>query len=685
MNLKKKLLLPLLTIPAAALVGLWLISAQLDELQKHTYQEHIAIHHEKMLSMVEHSSHAALEKAALFSRLPVVVQALELAQQGDINDENDAKGQEAREMLRTGLQDMLQGYREVFNGNQLKVHFHLPNGHSLARLWLDKQIMRKDADGKMVWLDVSDDISSFRSTVLDVNREGKAVMGLELGRAGLDVRGIAPIKTSEGKTLGSVEVLVELKTLLDAMAKTGNSDSSSLFFYLEKQYAHIIPAAMDSQAYPRIGDYVQLYATNQGVGRDFVTADLLAKGQQTRTLAYHQRIVLAAFPLQDYKRQKIGALVYTLDISPERQLGNAAKMSLIWTLAAVLIVLGGISYWIGNRFVRVPIRQMLQFVAKVHHGDQQIELRLNSRDELGDLAAAMNQMVCDQRHVLGQIHHAGVQVTSSTTQLAATAKEHRATILQQVDSTRTVSDSVEQITQVIGGLKTTVDQVAGMSAATAEFASHGQADLARMKDSMQQMEAASRSISGRLEAINEKTENITGVVTTITKVAEQTNLLSLNAAIEAEKAGEYGHGFNVVAREIRRLADQTAVATLDIESMVKEMQSAVAAGVMEMDKFIGVVRYSAEDVSKISGQLGRIIDQVKLLSPSFKSVKDAMEHQSTHARQIRAEMAALSEGMQQTSETLQESFLAIEQLNQAARGLQNEVERFKVTDGTRQN
>src|SRR5207302_1442110 len=82
------------------------------------------------------------------------------------------------------------------------------------------------------------------------------------------------------------------------------------------------------------------------------------------------------------------------------------------------------------------------------------------------------------------------------------------------------------------------------------------------------------SITGKLAVLNEKTTNINSVVTTITKVADQTNLLSLNAAIEAEKAGEYGLGFAVVAMEIRRLADQTAVATYDIEKMVKEMQSA---------------------------------------------------------------------------------------------------------------
>lgn len=99
-----------------------------------------------------------------------------------------------------------------------------------------------------------------------------------------------------------------------------------------------------------------------------------------------------------------------------------------------------------------------------------------------------------------------------------------------------------------------------------------------MEATMQQMEGATRTIAYKLAVLHDRAADITTVITTITKVADQTNLLSLNAAIEAEKAGEYGRGFAVVAREIRRLADQVAVPTLDIERMVQEMTAAVSAG-----------------------------------------------------------------------------------------------------------
>jgi methyl-accepting chemotaxis protein WspA len=127
------------------------------------------------------------------------------------------------------------------------------------------------------------------------------------------------------------------------------------------------------------------------------------------------------------------------------------------------------------------------------------------------------------------------------------------------------------------------------------------------------------------------------------------------------------------------LADQTAVATLDIEQMVFEMQSAVSAGVTEMDKFIAEVRQSTEDVEKISLQLTRIIDQVQAISPQFEDVNVAMGQQSEHAKEISTQIMDLSRELEQTTESLRESFHAIGQLNEAAQGMEREVSRFTVS------
>ncbi len=344
----------------------------------------------------------------------------------------------------------------------------------------------------------------------------------------------------------------------------------------------------------------------------------------------------------------------------------------------ILLVLVACLIVFLRALVLKPLKEISNIARKLSDFDLTVRVETNRKDEIGNLFVAINEMTQSFRDVVGQVQRSGIQVTSSSTELAATAKEQEATMTTQVESTNKVVKSVEDISHVATNLVDTMQQVASMSQETAGFASSGQEDLSRMEATMQNMENASKSISGRLETINEKAENITNVVDTITKVADQTNLLSLNAAIEAEKAGEYGRGFQVVAREIRRLADQTAVATLDIDQMVQEMQSAVSAGVMEMDKFITEVRRNAEDVGKISAQLTRIIEQVQALSPGFEEVNVAMGHQSENAQDISTAMVNLSEDLGQTLESLRETYSAIEQLNEAAKGLQDEVSRFKV-------
>ncbi len=357
----------------------------------------------------------------------------------------------------------------------------------------------------------------------------------------------------------------------------------------------------------------------------------------------------------------------------ERTIINQAIV-LIVLLLVLILVLGG--------FLRGIIRQPLVMLTKIAYRlrefDLTLDLKSTRRDEIGVLLAALQESIMAFKTLIGQVQQSGLQVTTSTTQLSATAKEQEAIMNTQVDSTNGVLKSIEEISDITDAFVQTMQQIVVKFQETAEFASLGQADLRRMEDAIQHMEASSLSISGRLRLINEKADNITSVVTTITKVADQTNLLSLNAAIEAEKAGEYGRGFTVVAREIRRLADQTAVATLDIEQMVKEMQSAVSTGVMEMDKFIADVRQGTQDVERISLQLSRIIEQVQALSPSFDTAHNATSHQAEHVQNIRTAMTRLTEEMYETKMSLQETYVVINQLNEAAHNLRQEVSHFKV-------
>ena len=296
----------------------------------------------------------------------------------------------------------------------------------------------------------------------------------------------------------------------------------------------------------------------------------------------------------------------------------------------------------------------------------------------GLLAVYLSRMAGNLTGLVNQVHRSGIQVTTSVTEIAASTKQEQATATEVAATVTQIGATSKEISATAQDLVKTMNDVTGVAEGTAGLATSGQEGLTRMEDTMQQIMAAAAAINARLAVVSEKAGNITQVVSTINKVADQTNLLSLNASIEAEKAGEYGRGFAVVATEIRRLADQTAVATFDIEQMVKEMQSSVSAGVMGMDKFSEEVRRGVEEVRQVSGQLAQIIHQVQALMPQFESANDAMRAQAAGAQQISEALTQLSEGARQTAESLRQSNQAIDQLNEASRGLKLGVEQIRL-------
>lgn len=412
----------------------------------------------------------------------------------------------------------------------------------------------------------------------------------------------------------------------------------------------------------------------------FITCQDLVRPEQnlkTMILKFEQQEYIQGQCALTHGQEVMGAVTVSLSRKAEQQALTRMLMVVIAIGLVTLAAAIGVAFFFSQRVSR-SVESLARVVGAVTQGDLRAMSVVMRQDELGVLAQNMNQMIEQLRAIVHQVQRSGIQVTSSATELSVTAKQQEATMAAQADSTKSVVTTIQEITEVTANLVQTMQQVAAMLQETVGFASSGQTDLARMEEAMRHMEDASKAISEKLAAINEKAENITTVVTTITKVSEQTNLLSLNAAIEAEKAGEYGRGFTVVAREIRRLADQTAVATLDIERMVHDMQSAVTAGVMEMDKFIASVRGNAEDVEKISTQLSHIIEQVQALWPNFDQMNTAITFQSDKTQQIDEAMLFLSEQMQQSKDTFHETYAAIEQLNDAAHGLQEEVLRFKV-------
>lgn len=365
----------------------------------------------------------------------------------------------------------------------------------------------------------------------------------------------------------------------------------------------------------------------------------------------------------------------------QASVNQAQFWSLVMIVLSPAIALAASSY-----FTRTIARPLGSRIATVVEAAEQIaggDLRDNLpetevADELGQLQNAFHRMGGNLTRLVSEIQRSGVQINTAATQIAAAGRQLEATVAEQLASTNEVSATSQEIAATSRALVQTMGEVDRQASETAAAAARSQDDLNRMEAMMRGLSASTSEISAKLDAMNERASSIGSVVSTITKVADQTNLLSLNAAIEAEKAGEYGAGFAVVAREIRRLADQTAVATLEIEQMVREMQGAVTGGVMEMNRFSSAVATSVDDVVRVSDQVEMVIRQVQGLGPKFQQVGESVQQQSEGAQQISEAMVQLSEAAQQTSDAIGDTNTSLVQLEDSAQVLRRELSQFQV-------
>lgn len=574
-----------------------------------------------------------------------------------------------------------------------------------------------DASGRILFSSANN-ISGVtdKSLVNTVLEGGKFVRGVQKDDDGRPVALVAFPLMDKGQLIGAGVFASDLHNVLEKLKKSDGAEAFIISQSGKLEY----------------GTHKSLFASLELEPASF-TAE-----QETLSRKLNDRVyTISIIPVLDYKNKPIAHLVTTNDTT-ESYMSQRRIQIIAYTgiLVSLLLVVVGLFWYMQYSFK--PLDALLGVVKRLGKGDIDARAIVSNKDEIGELAEAFNKMaqkiqdsielerqqgedikgkvelimdvinmaskgdltgemmVYRDRDVIAelsdgiqsmldnlndlvaQVQQSGIQVTSSSTEIAATAKQQEATVTEQAATTNQIKTTVTEISATAKELVKTMNEVTGVAWKTSESASQGQTSLNSMAETMQQMLDATAAISSKLAVLSEKAGNINTVVTTITKVADQTNLLSLNAAIEAEKAGEYGVGFSVVATEIRRLADQTAVATWDIEQMVKEMQSAVSAGVMGMDKFSEEVHRGVDEVGHVGSQLAEVIDQVQTLIPRFEDVNEGMQSQSVGAEQITEAMIQLSESAHQTADSLCQSNSAIDQLNSAAQGLQEGVSHFKI-------
>lgn len=303
-----------------------------------------------------------------------------------------------------------------------------------------------------------------------------------------------------------------------------------------------------------------------------------------------------------------------------------------------------------------------------------------SGSEIVRLYSAVAGMIEGLNELLRETDASGGRIQGSAERIAASARQLEAAAAQQAASTTEVGATSMEISKTAQALAGGMADVLDSASRSAELAQEGRAGLGEMEQAMTELGQASRDMTAKLSVIREKTSGIGQFLSTIAKVANQTNLLSLNAAIEAEKAGEFGLGFSVVAREIRRLADQTAAAALDIERTIREMQASVADGVQAMDGFSAKTAQASDTSRSVGQKLARIIASGEELTPRLSKASQEMSAQAEGADQISDVISHLADAAGQTRDALADFRLAAEDLNDTAKALRQALSHFELRD-----
>ncbi|MTV50097.1 HAMP domain-containing protein [Heliobacillus mobilis] len=383
----------------------------------------------------------------------------------------------------------------------------------------------------------------------------------------------------------------------------------------------------------------------------------------------------------------------------------AKRMIIGITVVAAIVSLGlGL---IISKVIANPLVEMVGRIQQVAEGNLSInQVKVNSTDEVGQLGIAINTMLVNMRKLVKQVTVSAETVTSSSEELSASTEQsahansqvamaisdvaHGAA--EQVKTINNTARIVDQISASIQQISVNTNEVAAMSDRTDESAQDGERAIHTTVSQMMNIEKTVMTSAGVVARLGDKSKEIDQIVTTISEIAAQTNLLALNAAIEAARAGENGRGFAVVAEEVRKLAEQSQVASKQIAELIREVQEDTQKAVVAMSAGTHEVKIGTDVVNDAGTAFRDIATLITQVSGKIREISSAIQHVASGSQQIAfsvREIAKISDGTANRAQTVsaatQEQSAAMEQiaassqsLSSMAMELQASLHKFKV-------
>lgn len=388
-------------------------------------------------------------------------------------------------------------------------------------------------------------------------------------------------------------------------------------------------------------------------------------------------------PIKDAANQVIGILFLGI---PRQQIDaivsqGVNQMLMHLMLSVLLLVAVGIAVAVFMARVIVnPIIQLSAALDDISQGEGDLTRQLDARgqNELSALATAFNAFVGKIRELVQQASAASRQLAAAAEELSRTTEKTREQVRQQQSETEQVAAAMNQMSATVQEVSRNASEAAQAAATTREEAVSGDRVV---QETIRAIEALATEVENTAQVIarlSQDSDDIGKVLDVIRGIAEQTNLLALNAAIEAARAGEQGRGFAVVADEVRTLASRTQRSTTEIQAMIERLQSGASGAVTAMQEGQDKVRQSVTQAAHAGTSLKTISSAVNQISDMNAQIASAAEEQSAVTEEINRNITNITQAVEQTSSGSRQIAQASDELARLAAGLQNLVGRFKV-------
>ena len=352
-----------------------------------------------------------------------------------------------------------------------------------------------------------------------------------------------------------------------------------------------------------------------------------------------------------------------------------------WTIVS-LLVLGIVSIlafvFSLTQSLTAGLRGILEQLVPLKQGNLQERLPAAGHDELSQIAGAVNSFIDEMQHIIRQVSGGAEAVTGATTQLAAAARQVAESSASQSDAASSTAATLEQLTVGVASVADSAEDVRKLSIASLADTEQGSHSVLQVKAEIDKVKSAVDSIALHVNDFINKTNSITSMTSQVREIADQTNLLALNAAIEAARAGEQGRGFAVVADEVRKLAERSSRSAGEIAAVTEELNGQSGLVVRSIDEGLQALHSSQQFVRSVGDTLDKASASVRQASEGVEQVAASVREQQSASADIARNVEAIAHMAEENDAASKETATASSQIDGLARSLRDAVVRFKV-------